>query len=108
MVYGCTSASVVIGDAAVTAAIRRGKPGVPVVTPVSATLAGLRVLGARRISVLTPYSVQTSAPMARLFEAEGFTLDRFTCLNMDDDRDMARIALDDIVALAGRGSGQRV
>lgn len=106
VIYGCTSASVVIGEAAVTAAIRRGKPGVPVVTPVSATCDALRVLGARRISVLTPYSVQTSVPMARLFEAEGFTLDHFTCLNMDDDRDMARIALDDIVALGAEAAAK--
>lgn len=27
-------------------------------------------------------------------------IDRFTCLNMEDDRDMARIALDDLVDLA--------
>lgn len=100
VVYGCTSASVVIGDAAVRAAIHRTKPGVPVVTPISATLAGLRAMGARRISVLTPYSVATSTPMAALFKAEGFDLDRFTCLEMADDRDMARIALDEIVEFA--------
>ncbi len=104
VIYGCTSASVVIGDDVVRAAIRRGKPGVPVVTPISATLAGLRALGARRISVLTPYSVETSAPMARLFEAEGLAIDRFTCLNMDDDRAMARIALDDLVALGAEAT----
>lgn len=100
VVYGCTAASVVIGDATVRAAIQRGKPRAAVVTPVSATLAGLRSIGARRISVLTPYSVETSTPMAALFQAEGFALDRFTCLGMADDRDMARITLDEIVDLA--------
>ena len=100
VVYGCTSASVVIGDAAVRAAIMRAKPGTKVITPVSATLAGLRAMGARRISVLTPYTVATSTPMAQLFEAEGFELDRFTCLDMADDREMARIAPDSIVELA--------
>lgn len=100
VIYGCTSASVVIGDAAVTAAIRRGKPGVRVITPVSAALQGLRALGARRISVLTPYTAETSAPMAALFAAEGFGIARFTCLNLTDDREMARIAPDEIVALA--------
>ncbi|MBK6467992.1 MAG: ectoine utilization protein EutA [Paracoccaceae bacterium] len=100
VIYGCTAASVCIGDAAVALAIRQGKPGVLVITPVSATLAGLRAFGARRISVLTPYSVATSRPMADLFEAEGFTLDRFTCLDMDDDREMARITPASIVELA--------
>ena len=50
--------------------------------------------------MLTPYSLATSTPMAQLFAAEGFGVDRFTCLDMDDDRAMARIALDEIVALA--------
>lgn len=99
VVYGCTSASVVIGEDAVQAAIQRGKPGVPVVTPVAATLEGLRAMGARRISVLTPYTVETSVPMAALFEAEGFEIDRFTCLNLSDDREMARIATDELVSL---------
>lgn len=100
VVYGCTSASVVIGDAAVRAAVQRGKPGVEVITPISAVLKGLRALGAGRISVLTPYTPETSAPFARLFEAEGLALDRFTCLNMLDDRDMARVALDEIIDFA--------
>lgn len=100
VIYGCTSASVCIGDAAVRAQVAKGKPGCPVVTPISGTLAGLRAMGARRISVLTPYTVETSRPMAAMFEAEGIAIDRFTCLNMGDDRDMARIALDDLVDLA--------
>src|SRR5690606_18681029 len=78
----------------------RGKPGCPVVTPVSAALKGLRAMKARRISVLTPYTPETTRPMAAMFEAEGFELDRVTCLNMTDDRDMARIALDDLGGLA--------
>jgi maleate isomerase len=100
MVYGCTSASVCIGDDVVRAQVAKGKPGCPVVTPVSGALAGLRAMGAKRISVLTPYFVETTRPMAAMFAAEGFTLDRVTCLNMADDRDMARIALDDLVSFA--------
>lgn len=100
IIYGCTSASVCIGDAVVRAQVAKGKPGCPVVTPISGALAGLRAMAARRISVLTPYTVDTSRPMAALFAAEGFEIDRFTCLDMTDDRDMARIALDDLVDLA--------
>lgn len=100
IVYGCTSASVCIGDAIVRAQVAKGKPGCPVVTPVSGALNGLRAIGARRISVLTPYTVETSRPMATMFESLDFAIDRFTCLNMTDDRDMARIALDDLVEIA--------
>ena len=100
VMYSCTSASVVIGDDEVAAAIRKAKPGVQVVTPTAAAVLGLKTFGARRISVLTPYTVQTSRPMADYFAGLGFGIDRFTCLDMSDDREMGRIALTELVAFA--------
>lgn len=98
--YSCTAASVVIGDAEIERAVRAAKPGVPVVTPPMAAVAGLKALRARRIAVLTPYTVATSRPMAGYFAAHGFGIDGFTCLGFDDDREMARIAPDALVELA--------
>ncbi|WP_137389913.1 ectoine utilization protein EutA [Rhodoligotrophos defluvii] len=89
--YSCTSASVVIGDGQVEAAIQAAKPGTPVVTPPLAAVAGLRALGTRRISILTPYTVETSTPMAAYFAGHGLDIARFTCLGFEDDREMARI-----------------
>jgi maleate isomerase len=54
IMYSCTSASVVIGDDEVAAAIRKAKPGVRVVTPTAAAVLGLKAFEAKRISVLTP------------------------------------------------------
>jgi maleate isomerase len=90
--YSCTSASVVIGDKEVAAAIHAAKPGVLVVTPTDASVKALQELGAKRISVLTPYTVETSRPMADYFSDRGFDIRSFTCLGLDDDRDMARIS----------------
>lgn len=98
--YSCTSASVVIGDAEIETAIRAAKPGVPVVTPPFAAVTGLRALGARRISVVTPYTVETSRPMAAYFRSHGFEIDRFTCLGFEDDREMARIPPASLVDIA--------
>ena len=98
--YSCTSASVVIGDDAVEAAISAGKPGVPVVTPPLAAARGLRALNAARISVLTPYTVETGRPMADYFAAKGFSIESFTCLGFEDDREMARISPEALVELA--------
>ncbi|RFB84120.1 ectoine utilization protein EutA [Rhizobium leguminosarum bv. trifolii] len=100
VMYSCTSASVVIGDRNIEAAIHASKPGASVVTPTAAAVRGLQALGARRISVLTPYTIETSRPMADYFTDLGFTIDRFTCLGLSDDREMARIAPDDIAAFA--------
>ena len=98
--YSCTSASVVIGDAQVQAAVRAAKPTATVVTPTAAAASGLKAFGARRISVLTPYTLETSRPMADYFLALGFDISRFTCLGLTDDREMARISPGDIVAFA--------
>lgn len=61
---------------------------------------GLKAFSARRISVLTPYTIDTSRPMADYFADLGLTIDRFTCLGLSDDREMARIAPDEIAVLA--------
>jgi maleate isomerase len=98
--YSCTSASVVIGDLEIEAAIQTAKPGVTVVTPPMAAMQGLRGLGAKTISVLTPYTIETSRPMAEYFVRHGFNIASFTCLGFDDDREMARIAPSTLVELA--------
>ncbi len=89
--YSCTAASVVIGDDAIADAIHRSRPGVPVVTPTHAAQLALRTLGARRISILTPYLVETSRPMAEYFADSGFEVDTLECLGIEDDREMARV-----------------
>jgi maleate isomerase len=100
VMYSCTSASVVIGDAQIETAVHAAKPGVPVVTPPLAGVNGLKALGARRISLLTPYTEETSAPMADYFAGHGFEIARFTCFGLDDDREMARISPASLVTAA--------
>jgi maleate isomerase len=98
--YSCTSASVVIGDDEIETAINRAKPGIPVVTPPLAAVRGLQAVGARRISILTPYTIETSTPMAHYFAARGFDIASFTCFGLDDDREMARISQQSLISAA--------
>ena len=100
IVYSCTSASVVIGDVEIEAAIQSAKPGVSVVTPPMAGVLGLRALGAKKVSILTPYTVETSRPMATYFAERGFEIASFACLGFEDDREMARIAPASLIELA--------
>ena len=95
--FACTAASAVLGDEAVLAALGRGKPGVPAVTPPLAARKGLAALEAKRISILTPYLEETAAPVAAYFRAHGFTVDRLTNLGIDDDRTIARVATRSII-----------
>lgn len=96
--YACTAATAVLGEAAVEAAIRSGRPDVPVITPLGAAVRGLAARGVRRIAILTPYLAETALPVANFFAEAGFEVVRATCLGMEDDRRMA--AVDDATILA--------
>lgn len=100
IVYGCTSASVVIGEDAIAAALAAGKPHTPVITPAGAAARALHALRARRIAILTPYLRRTAEPMHAFFSDQGFAVDRLVCLGMEDDRVMARLPREEIVRLA--------
>ncbi|NTY38050.1 ectoine utilization protein EutA [Burkholderia diffusa] len=100
VMYSCTSASVMIGDEAITKSIRIAKPEAAIVTPTVAALNALNALDAKRISILTPYTSEVSRSMALYFRDRGITIDAVTCLGLTDDRVMARISHDDIVQLA--------
>lgn len=95
--YACTSASVVIGDAAVAAAIHATRPGVPVVTPTLASLDAFAALGVRRIALVTPYLPETTAPMVAYFTRAGLDIVAARCLGLEDDRDMARVSARTII-----------
>lgn len=100
VMYSCTSASVVIGDAAIMDAVHKAKPEAAVLTPTSAAVSALKAIGAKRISILTPYTLVTSQPMADYFIGHGFDIARLTYFDMVDDRKMARIAPEEFVAFA--------
>jgi maleate isomerase len=100
--FACTSATAVLGSAGVAAAIHGTKPGVAVVTPVSAVSAALEALRARRISILAPYSSSVTSRVIAPFAGAGLLIDRVTCWGLEDDRDMARVLPEVIVEEAAR------
>ena len=99
--YSCTSASAIIGDAAVRDAIQAAKPQVPVITPTSASFAAFKALDARKVSVLTPYTEAVTEALVRYFESGGLEILNASCFGLADDREMARVLPDSIVAAAG-------
>ncbi|MEM6588611.1 MAG: Asp/Glu racemase [Pseudomonadota bacterium] len=90
--YGCTSASVVIGPEAVAAQKRAVQPGVPVTNPISAVMAGLDAVGAKRIAMVTPYATDVVAPMRAFLERHGFEVLSERSFDERDDRRVPRIS----------------
>lgn len=98
--FSCTSGTIEIGAETVAAAIHAIHPGVAVVTPPQATLAAFNALGTGRVALLTPYFAETTRPIVSHFAELGLEVVAAHCLEMADDRDMAHIARESIVAAA--------
>lgn len=90
--YGCTSASVFIGPDGVEGQVQSVQPGVPVTNPISAVVAALDALGARRIGLVTPYTAEVAAPMRHFLADHGVETLHEVSFGEGDDRKVARIS----------------
>ncbi|HVL58697.1 MAG TPA: aspartate/glutamate racemase family protein, partial [Burkholderiaceae bacterium] len=89
--FGCTSGAMVIGEQRVCERIREARPGVACTTPITAALAGLNALKARRIALLTPYVRSISDWMGRYIEERGIRVVRAGSYEHENDNEVARI-----------------
>jgi maleate isomerase len=90
--YGCTAASIVLGNDVVTAYLNAAKPNTPCVTPSSAAFDAFAALDVGRVSVLTPYSREVTDELAQYFSTHGPEVVNASCFGLTDDREMARVS----------------
>lgn len=95
--YGCTAASVVLGNDKITQLIQDVKPEAACVTPSSAAFAAFAALGVKRVSVLTPYSAEVTQELVTYFEKHDLDVINHKGLGFTDDRQMARIKTTEII-----------
>jgi maleate isomerase len=100
--FGCTSATMLLGEEAVFAEIRRTRPNVACTTPVTGALAAFRTLGARSIGLLTPYAPQINESLVRYFNGRGINVAAVATFDRRDDLEAARISIVSIEAAAER------
>ena len=89
--YGCTSASMAIGEEGVFANIRQSKPDSKCTTPITAAFAAFDAFKARRIGVLTPYPAAVNQIVSDYIAARGYQVPVFGSFNADRDTVVARI-----------------
>lgn len=105
LAYACTSASLVIGEDAVAAALRTVRPGIAVTTPLTAAKAALAALGARRIALLTPYIDEINQRMRVHFNEHGVAVPVVGSFLNSHDPEVMRIAPESIAAAARELAG---
>ncbi|MBV8565409.1 MAG: Asp/Glu racemase [Methylobacteriaceae bacterium] len=100
--FGCTSATMTLGEDAIFAEIHKARPGVACTTPVTAALAAFRALGATGIGLLTPYAPQINEGLVAYFSGRGVNIAAVATFDRQDDREAARISVPSIEAAAQR------
>lgn len=90
--YGCTSASMAIGEDVVFSHIKEAKPGALCTTPVTAAFAGFKALGAKRIAVLTPYARSVNEIVVEYMSRDGLEIPVFGSFNEPLDSRVSRIS----------------
>ncbi len=94
--YGCTSASMVIGEERVFELINERRPEAKCTTPITAAFAAFEALGARNLAVLTPYRQDVNDKVTEYIEARGFNVVAFGSFNEEDDHRAAKITTESI------------
>lgn len=90
--FGCTSASMLMGDSAVTAAVQSVHPGVAVTNPVAAVVAACSALGVGRLGVVTPYSRSVNEAIAAGLAARGLEIPAFVSFEEPNDSVVAKLS----------------
>ena len=90
--YGCTSGATVIGPEKVVSLVQGAARASAVTDPLTAVIAALRHVGARRIGMLTPYIASVTQPMRTALEAAGFEIAALASFEEAEEVKVARIA----------------
>lgn len=100
VVFGCTTATSYIGESRVTDLVHSARPGVNVTNPGSGAIAALKALGAKRVSVITPYTVPNTENVVRMLVAGGIEPVQVSCFGFDTDMDIGSVPRDAYLNLA--------
>jgi maleate isomerase len=89
--FGCTSASMVLGEGHVINRIKESRPDAACTTPITAARVALNSLGAQRVALLTPYLREITESMKDYLVARGINVVRMGSFEHSDDNEVARI-----------------
>lgn len=95
--FACTSGALMIGEAVVARHVRSVRPDAATSDPVTAALAAMRALGARRIGLLTPYSRAITLALREKLIARGLEIPAVGSFEEEDDAVVARITPESVM-----------
>ncbi|MER9625518.1 aspartate/glutamate racemase family protein [Mesorhizobium sp. M0222] len=100
VIYCCTSGTIAIGESKLQSLIHSVRPSVACTNPFSAATAALRHIGASRIALLAPYTLEVTSYMRQAFRAKGFEIPYATTFGLERDAEICQVSHADILASA--------
>jgi maleate isomerase len=98
LAYGCTSGTVAIGAAEIARLLQAVRPGLPCTNPIAAATAAFAAFGARRISLLTPYTRAVNDAIADNLQSRGLEVLSVAGFDLDQDDAMTAVPPEAILA----------
>jgi len=101
IVYGCTSGSLLKGIEWERSLVSRimDETGILTVSTAGAVVEGLRSLGIRRVSVVTPYTEDINLLERRFLETHGFVVEDIQGLGLADNLEIAAVGPERVMEL---------
>jgi maleate isomerase len=107
ILYACLVAVMVGGpgehervESAITEQLSTGGASAAVLSSAGALSEGLKALNARRIALVTPYTLPLAKQVVAYLEAEGFDVADWRALEVDDNEQVGRISGDRVMSAA--------
>ncbi|AMN49362.1 Asp/Glu racemase [Psychrobacter sp. P2G3] len=92
MAFGCTSASIIIGEERVAKLLTENRGNIPVTNPWTAAQSAFKHLGANKIAVFSPYTTEVNFPLYQQLTQAGFEVSVLGSLGIEKDTDITLVS----------------
>ena len=98
MAFGCTSASIIIGEERVAKLLTEKRGDIPATNPWTAAQAAFRHLNANKIAVFSPYPTSVNFPLYQQLTNAGFDVTALGSLGIERDTDITLVSKESMFA----------
>ena len=92
MAFGCTSASLVIGEKSISKLLTAKRGALPATNPWTAVKASFALLGAKKVAVFSPYPTEVNRLIYHNLKKEGYEVPVLTSLGIEHDTEITRVS----------------
>lgn len=92
MAFGCTSASIIIGEDKIASLLTKSRGDIPATNPWTAAKAAFTHLGAKKIAVFSPYPTEVNFHLYQQLNLAGFEVVTLGSLGIEKDTDITSVS----------------